>query len=324
MSTDFLSQDEVDALLQGVTGEPDAAAEPQTAEGVRSFDLSLQERSQRGRLPTLESINESFSRRLRSGIIDYVRRAPEISVGAINIQNYADFSRSLLVPASINLMRLKPLRGTALVVFDPALVSSVVDSLFGGSGRLHTPVDGRDFTQTEQRIIQRLLGIVSASLENAWAPVHPLTPEYLRSELSMQLVNVGAPADLAAVTTFSIEFGADGGDLHICLPYAMIEPIRDRLSGTVPGEAAEPDQAWVNRLSSGVQSTAVEMVVNLGRAEVSIQQLLAMQVGDVISLDIPQPLVAEVDRVPVMECKCGILNGQYALKVERLLTPGAN
>lgn len=323
MSTDFLSQDEVDALLQGVTGEPETAAEPQPAGGVRSFDLSSQDRAQRGRLPTLESINESFSRRLRSGIIDYVRRAPEISVGAIKIQSYADFTRSLLVPASINLLRLKPLRGTALVVLDPALVSSVVDSLFGGSGRLHTPVDGRDFTQTEQRIIQRLLGIVTASLENAWAPVYPLTPEYLRSELSMQLVNVGAPADLAAVTTFSIEFGADGGDLHICLPYSMIEPIRDRLSGTVPGEDAEPDQAWVRRMSSGVQGAAVEMVVNLGRAEVSIQQLLAMQVGDVISLEIPQPLVAEVDRVPVMECKCGILNGQYALKVERLLAPGA-
>jgi len=319
----ILSQDEVDALLQGVTGEPETAAEPQPAGGVRSFDLSSQDRAQRGRLPTLESINESFSRRLRSGIIDYVRRAPEISVGAIKIQSYADFTRSLLVPASINLLRLKPLRGTALVVLDPALVSSVVDSLFGGSGRLHTPVDGRDFTQTEQRIIQRLLGIVTASLENAWAPVHPLTPEYLRSELSMQLVNVGAPADLAAVTTFSIEFGADGGDLHICLPYSMIEPIRDRLSGTVPGEDAEPDQAWVRGMSSGVQGAAVEMVVNLGRAEVSIQQLLAMQVGDVISLEIPQPLVAEVDRVPVMECKCGILNGQYALKVERLLAPGA-
>ncbi|MFN9488937.1 MAG: flagellar motor switch protein FliM [Betaproteobacteria bacterium] len=323
MSTDFLSQDEVDALLQGVTGEPGAAAEPQPPGGVRSFDLSSQDRAQRGRLLTLESINESFSHRLRSGIIDYARRTPEISVGAIKIQSYADFTRSLLVPASINLLRLKPLRGTALVVLDPALVSSVVDSLFGGSGRLHTPVDGRDFTQTEQRIIQRLLGIVTASLENAWAPVHPLTPEYLRSELSMQLVNIGAPADLAAVTTFSIEFGADGGDLHICLPYSMIEPIRDRLSGTVPGEDADPDQAWVRRLSSGVQSAAVEMVVNLGRAEVSIQQLLAMQVGDVISLEIPQPLVAEVDRVPVMECKCGILNGQYALKVERLLAPCA-
>jgi flagellar motor switch protein FliM len=324
MSTDFLSQDEVDALLQGVTGEPDAAAEPQQVEGVRSFDLSSHDRGQRGRLPTLESINESFSRRLRTGIIDYVRRAPEISVGPAKIQNYADFTRSLLVPASINLLRLKPLRGTALVVFDPALVSSVVDSLFGGSGRLHTPVDGRDFTHTEQRIIQRLLGIVTTSLESAWAPVHPLTPEYLRSELSMQLVNTGAPSDLAAVTTFLVEFGADGGDLHICLPYSMIEPIRDRLSGAVRAEDAEPDQAWIRRMSSGVQSADVEMVVNLGRGEVSIQQLLAMQIGDVISLEIPQPLVAEVDRVPVMECKCGILNGQYALKVERLLAPGAN
>jgi flagellar motor switch protein FliM len=324
MSTDFLSQDEVDALLQGVTGEPEAAGPTQPAEGVRSFDLSSQDRTQRGRLPTLESINEAFSRRLRTGIIDYVRRAPEISVGAIKIQSYADFGRNLLVPASINLLRLKPLRGTALVVFDPALVSSVVDSLFGGSGRLHTPVDGRDFTHTEQRIIQRLLGIVGASLENAWAPVHPLAPEYLRSELSMQLVNVGAPGDLAAVTSFSIEFGADGGDLHICLPYAMIEPIRDRLCGAVPGEAVETDPAWLRRLSRGVQDADVEMVVQLGRAEVSIQQLLAMQVGDVISLDIPQPLVAEVDSVPVMECKCGILNGQYALKVERLLAPGAD
>lgn len=322
MSTESLSQEEVDALLQGVTGEAPSPQQAQHAEGVRGFDPAAQNRARRGRLPTLESINAAFVRSLRTSLGGYVRHVPEVTAGALRIMSHAEFSASLPAPASINLMRLKPLRGTALVVIEATLVSTVVESLFGGSGRLHAASEGRDFTQTEQRIIERMLDTVGASLATAWAPVQALQPEHLRSEVSMHQVNSAAPEDLAAVTSFAIEFGAEGGQLHVCLPCSMIEPLHERLSGKMPRETAEPDQSWMHRLTNGVQHADVVMVVSLGRAEISIQQLLAMQVGDVISLEIPQPLVAEVDRVPVIECRCGILNGKYALKVERLLAPG--
>jgi flagellar motor switch protein FliM len=323
MSKDFLSQDEVDALLKGVTGEQDEAPEAGPADGIRPYDLASQERIVRGRMPTMETINERFARLLRLGLFNFVRRSAEISVGAVKLQKYSDFVRNLVVPTNLNLVQVKPLRGTALFIFEPSLVFLVIDNLFGGNGQFHTRVEGRDFTQTEQRIIQRLLAVVFADMEKAWAPVHPVTFEYMRSEMNTQFANIATPNEVVVVTTFTIEFGNEGGEFHVCLPYSMIEPIRELLYSALQGEQMEVDKRWVRRLSQQVQSADIEVVINLGQAELSIQQLLAMQVGDVIGLDIPQPLLAEVDGVPVMECKCGILNGQYALKVERMLTAGA-
>jgi len=323
MSKDFLSQDEVDALLKGVTGEQDEAPEAEPVDGIRPYDLASQERIVRGRMPTMETINERFARLLRLGLFNFVRRSAEISVGAVKLQKYGDFVRNLVVPTNLNLVQVKPLRGTALFIFEPSLVFLVIDNLFGGNGQFHTRVEGRDFTQTEQRIIQRLLNVVFTDMEKAWAPVHQVKFEYMRSEMNTQFANIATPNEVVVVTTFTIEFGSEGGEFHVCLPYSMLEPIRELLYSALQGEQMEVDKRWVRRLSQQVQSADIEIVINLGQAELSIQQLLAMQVGDVIGLDIPQPLFAEVDGVPVMECKCGILNGQYALKVERMLTTGA-
>ncbi len=156
MAQDFLSQEEVDALLKGVTGEADEApAEAGESEGVRNYDLGRQERIVRGRMPTLELINERFARFLRIGLFNYMHRSIEISIGPIKVQKYSEFIRNLAVPTNLNLIHAKPLRGTGLIVLDPNLVFLVVDNMFGGDGRFHTRVEGRDFTATEQRIIQR-------------------------------------------------------------------------------------------------------------------------------------------------------------------------
>jgi flagellar motor switch protein FliM len=324
MSKDFLSQEEVDALLKGVSGEPEEAKEADDTSGVRPYNLATQERIVRGRMPTLEIINERFARLLRIGLFNFVRRSAEISVGPVRVVKYSEFTRNLVVPTNLNLVQVKPLRGTALFIFDPNLVFLVVDNLFGGSGQLRTRVEGRDFTMTEQRIIQRMLEIVFEDLEKSWASVHAVKFEFVRSEMNTQFANIATPNEVVVVTTFNIEFGAAGGEFHICMPYSMIEPIRDLLHSSLQGEHMEIDKRWIRLLSKQVQSAEVELVVNLGHVELTFDQLLGMQVGDVIALDIPQPIVAEVDHVPVMECKCGIFNGQYALKVEQLLSSSAH
>ena len=323
MSKDFLSQDEVDALLKGVTGEPDDAAEAQTPADVRPYNLATQERIVRGRMPTLEIINERFARLLRVGLFNFVRRSPEISVGAVRIVKYSEFIRNLAVPASLNLVQIKPLRGNALFIFDPNLVFLVVDNLFGGSGQMHTRVEGRDFTPTEQRIIRRMLAIVFEDLQKSWAPVHEVQFEFVRSEMKTQFANISTPNEVVVVTSFNIEFGAAGGEFHICIPYAMLEPIRDLLYSSIQGDHMEIDKRWVRLMSKQIQSADVELVVNLGQVQLTFEQLLKMKVGDVVGIEIPQPLVAEVDGVPVMECKCGVMNGQYALKVEQLVSSTA-
>ena len=325
MAKDILSQDEVDALLNGVTGTvEEPVSQAQTSGTARPYNLATQERIVRGRMPTLEIINERFARLLRIGLFNFVRRTAEISVGPVRVLKYAEFVRNLVVPTNLNLVQAKPLRGTSLFIFNPDLVYLVIDNLFGGNGQFHTRVEGRDFTQTESRIIQRMLAVVFEDLEKAWAPVHPLKFEFVRSEMNTQFANIATPNEVVVVTTFTIELGNAGGEFHICMPYSMIEPIRDVLCSSLQGEQTEVDARWVKLLSKQVQSADVELVVNLGRAELTLQQVLNMQLGEVISLDVAKPLVAEVDGVPVMECKCGVFNGQYALQVERLLPSGAD
>jgi flagellar motor switch protein FliM len=320
MADDILSQDEVDALLKGVTGEPEEEAGGEDVAGVRPYNIAKQERIVRGRMPGLELINERFARLLRIGLFNFVRRTAEISVGPVRVMKYSEFIRNLVVPTNLNLVHMKPLRGTALFIFDPNLVFLVVDNLFGGDGRFHMRVEGRDFTPTEQRIIQNMLNVVFEEMQKCWHPVFPVEFEYLRSEMNTQFANIATPSEVVVVTTFNIELGSGGGDFHVCLPYAMIEPIRDLLYSSMQGERLEVDERWTKLLTKQIQVAEVNLVANLGEAPVTLGQILNMQVGDVISLDIPEAIVAEVDGVPVLECKYGVLNGQYALKVNKILT----
>ena len=320
MSKEFLSQDEVDALLKGAGEEEEEPAEEIDPSGVRSYDLASQERIVRGRMPTLEIINERFARQLRIGLFNFMRRTAEISVGPIRIIKYNEFIRNLVVPTNLNIVQAKPLRGSALFIFDPNLVFLVVDNLFGGDGRFHTRVEGRDFTQTEQRIIQRLLGVVFEEYERSWKPVYELKFEYVRAEMNTQFANIVTPNEVVVVTTFNIDFGSTAGEFHICLPYSMIEPVRDLLYSSLQGDHLDVDKRWLRLLSQQVQSAEVELVANLGEATVTLDRVLKLRAGDVIPISIPEAISAAVDGVPVMECRYGLFNGQYALKVHRMLT----
>ena len=320
MSQDFLSQEEVDALLKGVTGESDEPEDGQDdGNGIRPYNLATQERIVRGRMPTLELIHERFARFLRIGMFNYMHRNIEISVGPIRVQKYSEFIRNLVVPTNLNLVQAKPLRGTGLIVFDPNLVFLVVDNLFGGDGRFHTRVEGRDFTPTEQRIIQGLLNVVFAEYEKAWKPVYSLKFEYLRSEMNSQFANIATPSEVVVAATFTLELGGSAADMHVCMPYSMVEPIRDMLNSAMQSDQVTSDKRWIGLLSKELQGADVQLVTRLGSTQVTLRDILNMKPGDVIPIQIPDIVVAEVDKVPIMECRYGIQNGQYALKVERFV-----
>ncbi|MDQ3186779.1 MAG: flagellar motor switch protein FliM [Pseudomonadota bacterium] len=324
MSSDFLSQEEVNALLKGVVGKTEATDDVNARSGFRPYNLATQERIVRGRMPTLEIINERFARLFRLGLFNFMRRSPNVTVGPVLAIKFSEFVRNLAVPSNLNLVHVKPLRGTSLFVFDPTLVYLVVDNLFGGDGRCQSKPEGRDFTQTEQRIIQRLLNLVFDSYGKSWQPVYPIEFEYVRAETNTQYANVATPNEVVVVTTFEVSFGSAVGEMHICMPYSILEPIRDLLSSSMQGESLEVDKRWVGRLSKQVQAAEVMMLVDLAHAQVTLDQILNMQVGDVISLDIPELVTASVDGVPVMECRYGISNGQYALRMEKMLGTMSN
>lgn len=325
MGKEFLSQDEVDALLQGVTGEPQEKIAEQDAPGVRPYNLATQERIVRGRMPTLEIVNERFARLLRIGLFNFMRRTAEITVAPIRVVKYSEFVRNLVMPTNLNLVHAKPLRGTSLFIFDPTLIFLVIDNLFGSDGRFHTRVEGREFTPTEHRIIQRILSVVFENFEKAWEQVYPLKFEFVRSEMNTQFANIATPNEVVVATSFNIELGSSGGALHVCMPYAMIEPIRDLLYSGLNGETLEGDKRWVRMLSRQIKHAEIELVANLGQIPATLSQVLKMKAGDIIAFDIPQSVVAEADNVPVMECKYGVFNGQYSLKVDKMLnTAGQN
>lgn len=318
----FLSQDEVDALLAGVTGESDSkttAADPNA--GARAYDLSSPERVVRRRMQTLELINERFARQMRHVLLNFMRRSADITVGSIKIQKYADFERNLPVPSNLNMIQMKPLRGTALFTYDPNLVFLVIDSLFGGDGRYHTRVEGRDFTTTEQRIIRRLLNLTLESYGKSWDPVYPIEFEYVRSEMHIKFASITGNNEVVVVTSFHIEFGATGGDLNICLPYSMIEPVRDLLTRPLQETTLEEvDQRWAQQLSRQVRSADIDVVAEFARIPSSIRELMSLKVGDVLPVTVPETIVASVDGVPLMECGYGVFNGQYALRVQNMFT----
>jgi flagellar motor switch protein FliM len=259
----------------------------------------------------------SVSRLLRIGLFNFLRRSAEVSVGSVRVSKYSEFIRNLVVPTNLNLIHMKPLRGTALMVFDPGLVFLLVDNLFGGDGRFHTRVEGRDFTQTEQRIIMRILDIVFEAYAKSWEPVYPIEFEYIRSEMNTQFANIATPNEVVVSSTFTVELGPVSGQIHFCMPYSMIEPIRDALTSSLQGEALEVDKRWIRLMTQQIQVAEVELVADLGHGKANFDDHPQHEGRRRDPDHRAEPVQATVDGVPVMECTYGVFNGQYALKVEK-------
>lgn len=322
--SDFLSQEEVDSLLRGVAGEPEPGADESgdsDTSGARSYNLGTQERIVRGRMPTMEIINERFSRLFRIEMFNLVRRSADVSVGQLRVVKFSEFIRNLQVPANINLVQAKPLRGNALFIFDPNLIFLVIDNLFGSDGRFHTRVEGREFTQTEHRIIQKMLDALFVAYAKSWEGIYALEFQFVRSEMNPQFANIATPNEVVVASSFEVEFGGGGGGgVHVCMPYSMIEPIRELLYSSMQGDHLSIDRRWMQMLSRQIQSAEIELVVELAKARLTVEQLLNLKPGDVIPVEMAEVIQGKVDSVPVMECRYGVFNNQYALKVERLLS----
>ena len=321
MNQQILSQDEVDALLQGITGESQKLdAEEAPTGGIRDYNLGNQERIVRGRMPTMEIINERFARNVRLGLFNLIRRSPEVSIGGIKVQKFSAFLREIVVPTNFNIVSVKPLRGSGLIVCDPSIIFAAIDALFGGAGKFHTRIEGRDFSPTEQRVIARVVDVITQEYKKAWVGIYPLELEYQRSEMQPQFANVASPSEIVVSTGFTLEIGETTGSVYICIPYSTLEPIRDTLYSAMVGDSAEPDRRWVNLMKSQIQDAQVELVAELAQAPATVEQLLAFKPGDFIELDLDPMIETKVDGVPLFSCSYGVTNGHYAVKIDRTLT----
>ncbi len=320
MSESFLSQEEVDALLEGVTGESQKTVEEAAEHGeVRPYNISSQERIVRGRMPTMEIVNERFTRNLRVGLFNFIRRSPEISVGPVTVQRYSAFLRELAVPTNFNIVAIRPLRGSGLIVCEPALVFGVIDTLYGGIGKFQTRIEGRDFSATEQRVINRLVDVITTEYKKAWKGIYPLELDYQRSEMQPQFANIATPSEIVISTSFQLEIGDITGAIHFCFPYSTLEPIRDVLYSSTQGDSIEVDRRWVNVLTREIQAAEVTLVAQLAHADATVEQLLSMKKGDFIELERQSRIQATVDGVPIFECQYGTHNSKYAIRIEKML-----
>ncbi|ERT12875.1 MULTISPECIES: flagellar motor switch protein FliM [Photorhabdus] len=325
MSDNILSQAEIDALLNGDSASDDVENTASGENEVRPYDPNTQRRVVRERLQALEIINERFARHFRMGLFNMLRRSPDITVGAIKIQPYHEFARNLAVPTNLNLVHLKPLRGTALFAFAPSLVYIAVDNLFGGDGRFPTKVEGREFTNTEQRVINRMLRMALDSYRDAWDSIFKIEVEYIRSEMQVKFTNITtSPNDIVVTTPFQVEIGALSGEFNICIPFAMIEPLRERLTNPPLENVRQEDSLWRESLVKQVQHSELELVANFVDIPLRLSKILQLQPGDILPIDKPERLIVHVDGVPVLTSQYGTLNGQYALRVEHLINPVLN
>lgn len=311
---DLLSQDEIDALLHGVDdGAVDTDSDVEQG-AIKSYDLTSQDRIVRGRMPTLEMINERFARYTRISMFNLLRRTADVAVGGVQVMKFGEYVHSLYVPTSLNLVKMKPLRGTGLFILDAKLVFKLVDNFFGGDGR-HAKIEGREFTPTELRVVRMVIDQAFIDLKEAWHAVMDINFEYINSEVNPALANIVSPSEVIVVSTFHIELDGGGGDLHITMPYSMIEPIREMLDAGFQSDVDDQDERWIKALREDVLDVKVPVGATLVRRELLLRDILHMQPGDVIPVEMPETLVMCANGVPAFKVKLGANKDHLALQV---------
>ena len=311
---DLLSQDEIDALLHGVDDglvQAETAAEPGS---VKSYDLTSQDRIVRGRMPTLEMINERFARYTRISMFNLLRRSADVAVGGVQVMKFGEYVHSLYVPTSLNLVKIKPLRGTALFILDAKLVFKLVDNFFGGDGR-HAKIEGREFTPTELRVVRMVLDQAFIDLKEAWQAIMEVNFEYINSEVNPAMANIVGPSEAIVVSTFHIELDGGGGDLHVTMPYSMIEPVREMLDAGFQSDLDDQDERWSKALREDVLDVSVPLSATVARRQLRLRDILHMQPGDVIPIELEDELVMRANGVPSFKVKLGSHKGNLALQV---------
>jgi len=324
--SDLLSQAEIDALLNGVSDgdietEDDSEFYPETGVDdyhekgvVREYDFASQERIVRGRMPTLEMVNERFARFIRISLFNFLRRSAEIFISGIQVQKFSEYIQGLLVPTNLTIVRFNPLRGKALIVIDPRLVFTVVDNFFGGAGQFYNQTEGREFTPTEMRVVRIIIDMIFKDLKEAWKPVMELDFEYVGAEINPRFANIIGPGEIIVISTIHVELEGGGGDVNIAMPYAMLEPIRELLDA-ISSDSGEVDGSWQAALRGEVLRAEVSINSLLVEKNMTIRDVMRLKKGDVIPIDMPETVILKAEGIPVFEGKVGISDGNYAIQI---------
>lgn len=318
---DILSQDEVDALLKGISEGDIETEKLEEAAGVKVYDFTGQEKIVRGRMPSLDIANERLARNFRLSLSAAIRHMVDVTNVNVNITKFYDFMRGIPFPSSINIFKMEPLRGFGLLVFDAPMIFSLIEYFFGGTGKGYYKPEGREFTPIEQKIIHKVVLMFFDDMEEAWKPVYPIKPIYVRSEMNPQFVTIVTPVDVVIKVEFILEIEGKQCKAFLCIPYGSVEPIKEKLYSAFSADRDELDLKWIERLNEGLKDIPVKLTGELGRATITVQDVLRLQAGDVLVLNTraEDELNALVEGVPKFRCRFGVTRGTKALKVTKVL-----
>jgi flagellar motor switch protein FliM len=318
----LLSQDEVDALLKGMdSGEIETETQRGSSSGAKSFDFTTYERVIRGRMPGLEMANERFGRFFRNSISSVIMKFVDVHIQGHELIKFGEFMRTLPLPSSINIVKLEPLNGFGLFVMEAPMVFAFIDSFFGGGSKPWVKSEGRYFTPIEQKIIKKIVNIALADLANSWQSIVPIQPELVGSEMNPQFVTIVTPSEAVIKIEIHIEIENFVGKVFFCIPYAIIEPIKDKLFSGIKSDFMSNDQRWINRVSEIIRDSFITLDVEVGQAEVSLRDLMNLEVGNVITLQraVSDPLLVRVEGIPKMKGTAGYSRGNQAVKISQLM-----
>lgn len=331
-----LSQDEVDALLHAVNdgGDADASGssggksasgsaggsyseEEDSQSNIQAYDLTNQDRVIRGRMPILEIIYERFIRSFRVSLSNSLRKISTISMISTDLLKFGEFVNTLPIPSCMCIVRYNELRGPALIVFESKLAYAIIDSYFGGTDRPFTKIEGKEFTSIELSFMRRVMEMAINDLEDAWAPVHKIDAQYIRTEINPQFVGVVPPSDVIIATTFEVEFESASGTVMIVVPYSTIEPIKQKLSSSYQTDNEIADILWTKSMNAHLHSIKASCVVKLGTTSMTVGDLLNLEVGDIIPLnqEASGEVMVEVEGVSKLKCLMGNYKGNRAVQI---------
>ncbi|GAA6203389.1 MULTISPECIES: flagellar motor switch protein FliM [Thalassotalea] len=316
--SDLLSQDEIDALLHGVdeVEEEEIVEDFAEEQGTSDYDFSSQDRIVRGRMPTLEMVNERFARHMRISLFNMMRRTAEVSINGIQMIKFGEYVHTLFVPTSLNMVRFRPLKGTGLITMEARLVFILVDNFFGGDGRYHAKIEGREFTPTERRIIQMLLKLIFEDYKEAWSPVMDVSFEYLDSEVNPSMANIVSPTEVVVISSFHIELDGGGGDFHVALPYSMLEPIRELLDAGVQSDKEDTDMRWSKALRDEILDVPVELSTKFLEVDIPLTKVMSLEAGDIIPIEMPEHITVLIEDLPSFRAKLGRSRDHVALQIQ--------
>jgi flagellar motor switch protein FliM len=322
MSNDILSQDEIDSLLRGVqNGDLGTGKESSSSDGDRSFDFRSQERIIRGRMPGLEIANERFARAFRNSVSSVLRRFVDVNIQSINMMKFGEFMKTIPLPSNINIFRLKPLKGLALFVIEAPMVFALVECFFGGSTVRYVKAEGRFFTPIEQKIIQKILGLALSDMATSWQGIAMIEPEYVSNEINPQFVTIVQAPEIVIKVEVHVEIENFTGKMYFCIPYSVVEPVKEKLCSGIQADKFEVDERWAKGLQQRLSDSTVEVVAEAGSLQIPIGDIMNLEVGNILNLGVhtESDFIVKVEGIPKYRGLPGFRKGNRAVKITEIL-----